>query len=274
MARCGCGGTCNCTVQGLGAFVVTGTGDVNDPYVGSINTNPDSPLPISSSSSGLSVAGIQTTSTNCITLSGNGSAASPLRAVPRLSPTGLLSCGVNGLQVDLPSSVSYPNAGRLINVSPTYQISVQYPLVASASTTLSAASVDPNGSTTPQTISSGSATITNPSSTETMLVQVTYMTHGIRFQMAGVGGTPNSWNVVSSTFSSAYIFSAGSTTAGFEYAAMGSYSFRSGIIVSVAPSASYTASFAQQFVVGTTSGSVSNSVTFTPGAINLVGWLK
>lgn len=272
MARCGCGGTCNCTVQGSGAFVITGSGDSGDPYIGSINTNPASPLAVSSSSSGIAVAGVATASTNCITLSGNGGTSTPLTATPRLDSTGLLSCGVNGLRVDLPSTATYPNAGRLIDVNGSYQISVEANLVASASTTLTPASVNPNTGGA-QTISSGSATITNPSATEVMLVQVTYMTHGFQFVMAG-SGTANVWSLSSSTFSNNLIFQATGNTAGFEYFGLGSMSFKSGTIVSVAAGASYTASFAQQFTASTNSGSVSNAVTFTTGAINLVGWIK
>jgi len=272
MARCGCGGTCNCTVTGSGAFVISGSGDSGDPYVGSISTNPASPLAVSSSSSGISVAGVTTASTNCITLSGNGGASTPLTATHRLDPAGLLSCGVNGLRVDLPSTATYPNAGRLIDVNGSYQISVEFPLVASASTTLTAAAVNPNIGTA-QTISSGSATITNPSSTEVMLVQATYMTHGVQFVMAG-SGPLNTWRLSSPTFSSNLIFEATGSTAGFEYYGVGAYSFRSGTIISVAAGTSYTASFAQQFTAVSTSGSISNAVSFSSGAINLAGWIR
>lgn len=268
MARCGCGGTCNCTVQGSGAFVITGSGDSGDPYIGSISTNPASPLAVSSSSSGLAVAGVSTASTNCITLSGNGGTSTPLTATPRLDPTGLLSCSVNGLRVDLPATATYPNAGRLIDVNGSYQISVEYPLVASASTTLTAASVNPNILTS-QTISSGSATITNPSSTEVMLVQVNYNTHGIDFAM--YGGTQR-WTVSSSTHSQT-IYSASTSASGMGFS-IGSYAFKSGTIVSVAAGASYTATFTQTFIANSTTSSGSNAVTFTSGAINLVGWIK
>lgn len=268
MARCGCGGTCNCSVTGSGAVVVTGSGDSGNPYVASINTDPASPLAVSAGASGLAVAGIATASTNCITLSGNGGTSTPLTATPRLDSTGLLSCGVNGLRVDLPSTATYPNAGRLIDVNGSYQISVEANLCASASTTLTAAAVNPNSVTT-QTISSGSATITNPSSTEVMLVQVNYLTHGINFAM--FGGSQQ-WTVTSSTHGEViYSMTAATGTVG---AAIGSFLFKSGNIVSVAAGASYTANFTQTFRPENTTGSGSNAVTFTSGAINLVGWIK
>lgn len=268
MARCGCGSSCTCTVQGSGAFVITGSGDSGDPYIGSINTNPASPLAVSSSSSGIAVAGVATASSNCITLSGNGGTSTPLTATPRLDPTGLLSCSVNGLRVDLPATATYPNAGRLIDVNGSYQISVEYPLVASASTTLTAASVNPN-ILTAQVISSGSVTITNPSSTEVMLVQVIYNTHGVEYAM--YGGSQQ-WTVSSSTHSQ-NIFSMTTAASGSGYA-IGSYAFKSGGIVSVAAGASYTATFTQVFDAVATTAHGSNAVIFTAGSINLVGWIK
>lgn len=273
MARCGCGSSCTCTVRGSGALSFVGTGDVGAPYIGSITTNPSSPLPVTASSSGISVAGVRTNSTQSITLVGDGSVASPITAVPRLDPTGLLSSGVNGLRVDLPGNAVVPHAGRLINVSGTYQIDVKFPLTVSATTVLTPATVNPNTAGTNQALSSGTCTITNPSTTETMLVQVTYQSHSFTWHMAGVASILNSWNLVSST-PSQNIMSFTSTSAGIEYFAAGNISVASGGVVSLAPSASYTATFTQYFLAGTTSGSVSNAAAFGPGSINLVGWFK
>ena len=55
---------------------------------------------------------------------------------------------------------------------------------------------------------------------------------------------------------------------------IGSYAFKSGTIVSVAAGASYTATFTQTFIANSTTSNGSNAVTFTSGAINLVGWIK
>lgn len=266
MARCGCGGTCNCTVQGSGAFVISGTGDQNDPYVGSINTNPASPLPISSTPSGLTVAGVQVQSSNCITLTGNGSTASPLAAAPRLDPTGLLSCGVNGLKVELPASTSYPNAGRLINVSGTYQISVKYPLVAYTTVTASAAAVNLASATT-QNLSTMSATLTNPSSTEIMYVLPILQSHSFEWTMVNV----NAWYL--QTAGGTNMIAAFTSTGAGEYFGMGSINFYTGSVISVAAGASTTLSVTQQLRVRTTSGSGSNAASFGAARMILMGWI-
>lgn len=134
MARCGCGGQCNCVVIAGENVNVSGTGSPAHPYVVTAEIGCEDVRPCLSAGDGLDYdpatgeftadlsgqagnnivigpdgglyvpaaagATVVTAPADCITVSGDGSASSPITAAPVLDPAGRLTCGPDGMAVE------------------------------------------------------------------------------------------------------------------------------------------------------------------------------
>lgn len=82
MAKCGCNKDCNCTITNGTCTTVTGIGSPEDPYIISIQPDNDTIF----CEGGVLVARLNTLDTNTVDLTGDGTAANPLRADVILTP--------------------------------------------------------------------------------------------------------------------------------------------------------------------------------------------
>lgn len=111
MARCGCSGECNCVVTEGDCTTVTGNGNPGTPYVINVKIDDDASNQLTcvadapGDEGGLYVPPptIEVADTDCIAMSGTGTALDPVEAEPILNPSNenLLACGVSGLMADL-----------------------------------------------------------------------------------------------------------------------------------------------------------------------------
>ena len=294
-------GTCNCAVQSGEGIVVTGAGSITSPYVvtnniqtldtnsidfsgagttsskltASVKIDPDGGLQITSD--GLALID-ECTEVMCLDASGvpigfkktngatgtityyNTSGVSQGTTIP--VGWGLCDCAADGA-----GGVGVSSGDDLVYVDGVGAVSINAKVSALATTSLSPAAVNPN-SVGVQALSSGSCTITNPSSSHSMNVLIFSTYHGCSYVMAGVTSTLNQWGMYTPTTLSP-IFTATSTNSGAETFAQSAITVASSIVI--APSASYTYSLTQQFVCTSTSGSGSNQANHGYGGITLLG---
>lgn len=296
--------TCNCTVNSGSGIVVTGVGSAVSPYVvtnnvqtidstsidfagvgttsskltGTVIVDPDGGLQITAS--GLALLD-ECTEVTCFDVDGSPAGfkkttgagvvtyyntAGTLLGSSMPVGVGLCDCAGDGT-----GGVGVISGDDVVYVSGVNAVSLNAKVSIFASTALSPASVNPNAVGV-QALSSGSVTITNPSTTHQMNVLVFVQTHGASYTMAGVASVANNWGIYTPTY--LYnVFGATSTSSGIEGWSQGAQVFNPGV-VTIAGGASYTVSVTQQFVVNSTSGSVSNQALHTYGSITLMGVIK
>jgi hypothetical protein len=296
--------TCNCTVSSGSGIVVTGAGSAVSPYVvtnnlqtidstsidfsgvgttaskltGSVIVDPDGGLQITAN--GLALLD-ECTEVMCLDVDGtpigfkktngvgvveyfNVSGVSQGASIP--VGWGLCDCAGDGT-----GGASVTSDDDVVYVSGSNAVSLNDKISRVVSTSLSPSAVDPNVVGV-QALSSGSATITNPSSTHDMNVGVFFQMHSASWIMAGVTSTVNNWSIYDPG-SLQYLFGTTSTFSGLETHSQGNMVFGLGTIT-IAGGASLTYSLTQEFVVSSTSGSVSNQVNHGYGGITLIGVIK
>jgi hypothetical protein len=296
--------TCNCTVNSGSGIVVTGIGSAVSPYVvtnnvqtldstsidftgvgttsskltASVIVDPDGGLEITADglalkdectevmcldADGTPIGFKKTTGAGTVTYY-NTSGVSQGSTIP--VGWGLCDCAGDGT-----GGATVTSADDVVYVSGTNAVSLNSKVSRVVTTALSPASVNPNAVGI-QALSSGSATITNPSSTHEMNVIIMAQMHNCSWIMAGVSSTVNNWTLYDPG-SLQPLFGATSTTGGLESFSQGNCAYGIGT-TTIAAGASYTVSVTQQFVVNSTSGHGSNQALHGYGGIVLMGVIK
>ena len=303
-SNCGTSGdSCNCIVQAGSGITIDGTGNDGAPYIVTNNLQ-------SQNSNCVALAGAGTTSsklTATLTLDPNGGLICTPDGLAMKDECTEVMCLDDGTpvgyrRVDGDGDAEYFNSAGvsqgttipvgwglcdclgdgsggsvvisdddLIYVTGNNHISLNPNISRFVSTAIVPNAVNPN-LVGIQSLSVASLSITNPSSVHQMNVMIICQMHNASWSMAGVGGTANNWTIYNPD-SLQPLFGATSTTAGIESFSQGNCMFGGGMRL-VAPGGSYTISLTQQFVVNTTSGSVSNQALHGYGALYLIGVVR